>query len=124
MQIGVTYQSDFNDIKKTVESIRSMLQEHPDIASEKMDYFGTERHSKLVSKEDLKGVKRTTLVYMDQFSASSIDILVYCFSRSVVWNEWLEVKEDVMYKIAEILKENNLEFAYPTMTLFHEGKSE
>ncbi len=124
MQIGVTYQSDFNDIKKTVESIRSMLQEHPDIASEKMDYFGTERHSKLVSKEDLKGVKRTTLVYMDQFSASSIDILVYCFSRSVVWNEWLEVKEDVMYKVAEILKENNLEFAYPTMTLFHEGKSE
>jgi len=124
MQIGVTYQSDFTDIKKAVEAIRAMLQEHPGIASEKTDYLGSERHAKLVSKEDLKGVKRTTLVYMDQFSASSIDILLYCFSRSVVWNEWLEVKEDVMYKVAGILKENNLDFAYPTMTIFHEGKEE
>jgi len=124
MQIGVTYQSDFKDIKKAVEAIRAMLQEHPGIASEQTDYLSEERYAKLVSKEDLKGVKRTTLVYMDQFSASSIDILVYCFSRSVIWNEWLEVKEDVMYKVAEILKDNHLDFAYPTMTLFHEGKSE
>ncbi len=123
MQIGVTYQSDFGDIKNAVEAIRDMLQEHPGIASEQTEYLSAERYAKLVSKEDLRGVKRTTLVYMDQFSASSIDILLYCFSKSVVWNEWLEVKEDVMYKIAAILKENNLDFAYPTMTI-HQAQSE
>ena len=58
---------------------------------------------------------------MDNFADSAIEILVYCFSKSVVWSEWLEVKEDVMYTIAEILKKNNLEFAYPTMML-HTGE--
>jgi MscS family membrane protein len=117
MQIGVTYESDFADIKNAVNEIRTMLKEHPGIASEQTEYLSAERHARLVSREDLKGVKRTTLVYMDQFSASSIDILLYCFSRSVVWSEWLEVKEDVMYKIAEIMKKNNLSFAYPAMTI-------
>jgi MscS family membrane protein len=54
---------------------------------------------------------------MDEFADSSINILVYCFSRTVDWAEWLEVKEDVMFKIAEILNKNNLEFAYPTMMI-------
>jgi len=76
-----------------------------------------------VSIEDFQGIKRTTLVYMDTFSESSIDILVYCFSKSVVWDEWLETKEDVMFKIAKILQENNLEFAYPTLML-HQAKEE
>ena len=73
---------------------------------------------KLVSREDLKGIKRLIMVYLDAFGSSSIDILVYCFSRSVIWTEWQEVKEDVLYKIAEILKSNELEFAYPTMMIY------
>jgi len=56
---------------------------------------------------------------MDTFSESSINILVYCFSRSVVWDEWLEVKEDVMFKIAKILQKNKLEFTYSTLMLHH-----
>lgn len=124
MTISVTYQSNFDDIRRAVQAIRTMLREHPDITSERTQFLESERTAKLVSKEDLRGVKRTMLVYLDAFSASGIDILVYCFSRSVVWNEWLETKEDVLYKIADILKKNNLEFAYPTMTLFHEGYHE
>ena len=122
MTIGVTYESKFNDIRQAIDDIRTMLKEHPGIANERTTYKHLQRQAKLVSMDDYKGVKRTSLVYLDEFDDSSINILVYCFSRSVVWSEWLEVKEDVMYKIADILKKNNLEFAYPALTLHHAEK--
>ena len=77
----------------------------------------------LVSKDDLEGVKKTLLVYLDEFSDSSIDILVYCYSKSVVWGEWLETKEDVMHKIMEILDKNNLEFAFPSLSIYNENNA-
>ncbi len=117
MNIGVTYESDFDDIHQAIVEIKTMLAEHPGIANENTKYQNSYRQARLVSVEDFKGIKRTTLVYMDEFADSSINILVYCFSRTVDWSEWLEIKEDVMYKIAEILKKNNLDFAYPTLTL-------
>ena len=123
MEIGVTYQSDFADIKQAITEIKEMLKEHPGIANEHTAYQNAYRQSRLVSAEDFKGVKRTTLVYMDSYGPSSINILLYCFSRTVDWAEWLEVKEDVMYKIAEIIEANNLEFAYPTMTI-HQAETE
>ncbi len=122
MNIGVTYESNFEDIRQAIEDIRRMLKEHPGIANERTEYQHSQRQAKLVSMDDYKGIKRNSLVYMDEFAESSINILVYCFSRSVVWSEWLEVKEDLMYKIAEILKKNNLEFAYPALTLHHAEK--
>lgn len=118
MNLGVTYQSSFDDIRQAIVDIRAMLKDHPGIANESTKYNYFNRKAKLVSMDDFKGVKRTTLVYMDEFADSSINILVYCFSRSVVWSEWLEVKEDVMYKIVDIMEKNNLEFAYPSMTLY------
>ena len=125
MKIGVTYESDMEDIKKALSEIRVMLHDHPDIVTEKTEYRNSGRQMKLVSKEDLRGIKRMIMVNLDTFNSSSIDILVYCFSRSVVWKEWMDVKEDVMFKIADILKENNLEFAYPTMMLHQsEGTKE
>ncbi len=122
MNIGVTYQSSFDDIRQAIVDIREMLKEHPGIANEGTQYQQAYRQAKLVSMEDFKGVKRTTLVYMDEFDDSSINILVYCFSRSVEWSEWLEVKENVMYKIADILEKNHLEFAYPSLTLHNAQK--
>jgi len=122
MNIGVTYESNFDDIRQAIEDIRAMLREHPGIANEQTTYQYSRREEKLVSMDDFKGVKRTSLVYMDEFSDSSINILVDCFSSSIVVREWLEVKEDVMYKIADILAKNNLEFAYPTLTLHHAEK--
>ena len=124
MNIGVMYESDFDDIHQAITDIRAMLKEHPGIANERTSYQNAYRQAKLVSSEDFKGVKRTTLVYMDEFADSSINILVYCFTRSVDWTEWLEVKEDVMYKIAGILKKNNLDFAYPTLTLHQAEKAD
>jgi MscS family membrane protein len=123
MTLSLTYESDFKHIKQAILEIREMLKNHQGIANQSTEYRDEYRQSKLVSTEDYQGVKRTSLVYMDTFSDSSIDILVYCFSRTVAWDEWLAVKEDVMFKIADILKKNHLEFAYPTLTL-HQVKED
>lgn len=123
MSVGVTYESDFGDIRKAIDDIRDMLMNNPDIAQKTTSGYHADRRARLVSQEDYRGIKNTTLVYMDEFADSSINILIYCFSRTVDWNEWLRVKEDTMYKIEDIITQNNLEFAYPTMML-HQARLE
>ncbi len=123
MSIGVKYDSKSQNIRNAVEEIREMLDKHPKIATQNTKYdYSSHRSSKLVSKEDEIGIKKTLLVYLDEFTPSSMNILIYCFSKSVVWNEWLETKEDVMYKIMEILEKNSLEFAFPSMSIYKENE--
>ncbi|MFT7859456.1 MAG: mechanosensitive ion channel domain-containing protein [Sulfurimonas sp.] len=121
MNIGVTYNSKPDDLKKAVAEIREMLLKHPRIATPHKEYeYEVKQMTKLVSKDNLEGVKTNLLVYLDQFSSSSIDILLYCFSTSVQWEEWLATKEDVMHKIMDILERNSLEFAFPSMSIYQE----
>lgn len=115
-EIGVTYDSNREDIKKAVDAIRAMLQGHEGIAKD----LNIEDNNPLISKNDLLGNKDTLIVHMDSFGPSSINILVYCFSVTVNWFEWLKVKEDVMFKIMEILEANNLEFAFPSQSIYIE----
>ncbi len=122
MKIGVKYDSKKEDIQNAVYEIREMLKNHPDIATQKNSInLGSKKQSKLVSKADEFGVKKTLLVYLDEFADSSINILVYCFSKSVMWEDWLRTKEDVMYKIMDILKQNNLDFAFPSLSIYKEN---
>ncbi|MBN2824526.1 MAG: mechanosensitive ion channel, partial [Campylobacterales bacterium] len=119
MHLGVTYTSNFDDIKNAIEDIKEMLLHHPEIATTNTQLKAhKEKSLRLISKEDARGVKTTLLVYLDSFGDSSINIMVYCFSRSVNWVDYLEVKQDVMFKIADIFKKNNLEFAFPSMSLY------
>ncbi|MGR9045672.1 MAG: mechanosensitive ion channel domain-containing protein [Gammaproteobacteria bacterium] len=119
MHIGVTYESDMGDIRQALADIRALLREHPGIANPKEKYKKIARKYRLSSLEDTHGIKATQLVYLDRYNDFSIDILVYCFAKTVKWEEWLQVKEDVLFKIAEILKRNNLNFAYPTQVRIH-----
>jgi len=114
MYIGVTYESNMNDIRNALGDIREMLKQHPGIANPSQKNELKRRHFRLSSREDAQGIKTTQLVFLDRYNDFSIDILIYCFSKSVNWAEWLEVKEDVLFKLDEILKNNHLEFAYPT----------
>jgi len=124
MKLGVKYDSKPEDIKNAIVAIRQMLQNHPEIATKDTVYEHIMqrrgRVAKLVSKDDLEGVKRTLLVYLDEFSDSSINILVYCFSKSVMWEDWLRTKQDVMERIMEIFEQNNLEFAFPSLSIYDE----
>lgn len=125
MKLGVTYGASSENIKNAVNEIRLMLDTHEDIATENTAYnYSNKRSAKLVSKADALGIKKTLLVYLDEFSDSSINILVYCFTKSTKWQKWLETKEDVMYKIMEIFERNNLEFAFPSLSIYNETEKE
>lgn len=114
MYIGVTYESNMDDIRQAIKDIQDMLIQHPGIASPKEQLSSIQAKNKFLSLEDLHGIKSTQLVYLDRYNEYSIDILIYCFSKTVNWAKWLEVKQDVMFEIAAILEKNNLSFAYPT----------
>ena len=124
MHIGVTYGAKRTALTAAVKEIEEMLKNHPGIAnhqevdSQSLIERQSKRERKLVSLEDKYGIKTTLLVYLDEFADSSINILIYCFSKSVVWQEWLEVKQDVMLKIWEILERHGLEFAFPSESIY------
>jgi MscS family membrane protein len=58
------------------------------------------------------------LVNFTEFGASSLDIMVYCFTTTTVWGEYLDAREDVNLKIMDILEELGLEIAFPSQTLY------
>jgi len=124
MKLGITYGSKSADIKNAIVEIREMLDKHPNIATVNTKYeHNLSQGARLVSRDDLEGVKKTLLVYLDEFGDSSMNILLYCFTKSVQWDEWLETKEDVMHKIMEIFEKNSLEFAFPSMSIYNEENS-
>jgi MscS family membrane protein len=62
----------------------------------------------------------STFVRIDSFSDSSIDILLYCFTETRVWGEWLAVKEALAYKVKEIVEGAGAAFAFPSRSLYVE----
>jgi MscS family membrane protein len=127
MHVGVKYDSKRDDIQNAISEIYNMLDKHPGIATKNTKYSYPQKNKKaraVHSIDDEEGVKKTLLVYLDEFGGSSINILIYCFSKSVAWEEWLEVKQDVMFNIMEILEKNSLEFAFPSMSIYHENDLE
>jgi MscS family membrane protein len=63
----------------------------------------------------------STFVRIDRFSESSIDIMLYCFTITTNWGEWLEVKEALAYKIKEIVEGAGSGFAFPSRSLYVEA---
>lgn len=94
LTVGVTYDTDPDQMRQAVADIRQMLREHPAIDQ---NFF---------------------LVNFTDFGASSLDIMVYCFTSSTVWNEYLDARQDVCLKIMDLLKELGLEIAFPSQTLY------
>lgn len=126
MSIGITYESKMNNIINLKNDIFDMLLSHPKIATNKNINISKTKAFEAIKTEDLEGVKNTLLVFIDEFGASSINILVYCFSKSPNWEEWLDTKEDVIIEISKLVEKNNCEFAYPTQAILlrKEGKIE
>lgn len=125
MQIGITYDSTPEQIRSCIKDIKTMLINHPMIAKDNderppLSHYELDLKQNIVSLDDLLGYKSNLFVVLDEFADSSINILVYCFSTTVVWGEWLDVRQDVMLKIMDILATHNLSFAFPSQSLYIE----
>jgi len=62
----------------------------------------------------------STFVRIDAFSDSSIDILLYCFTNTTVWGDWLEIKERLAYEVKRIVTDAGTGFAFPSRSLYLE----
>lgn len=63
-------------------------------------------------------------VRIDSLGDSSIDIMVYCFTRTTKWGEWLEVKERLAYRIIEIVAGAGSSIAFPSTSVYVESLPE
>lgn len=62
-----------------------------------------------------------TFVRIDKFSDSSIDIMVYCFTKTTDWGTWLEIKERLAYHIKDVVENAGSSFAFPSTSLYVES---
>lgn len=91
--VGIRY-DDVAQVQPIVSEIREMLKAHPEIDT-----------------------GQTLIVNFDAFGPSSLDILIYTFTKTKEWVRFHAVKEDVLIKVAEIIGRHGAEIAFPTRTL-------
>ena len=74
--------------------------------------------SYVAANDDLANAdEATTTVRVTQFNDSSIDMLVYCFTRSTKWHDFCIARENLILEIMKIVKKNGSDFAYPPSTI-------
>ena len=59
-------------------------------------------------------------VNLNQFSASSIDILVRCYTKTNSYYDWLKVKDRFVIKIKQIVEGAGASFAFPSQSIYVE----
>lgn len=91
--IGIRYQ-DLAKMEPIVAEVKAMLRAHPEIDTHK-----------------------TLIVAFDEFAASSLNFLVYTFTKTREWVHFHDVKQDVLLKVAEIIARHGAEIAFPTQTI-------
>lgn len=91
--IAIRY-DDIDRVKDISDDIRDMLRNHPDIDT---------NHTLIVNFLDVSG--------------SSLNFLVYTFTKTTNWVAFHHIKEDVLLQIASIVKDNGAKLAFPTRTL-------
>ncbi|MEZ5952928.1 MAG: mechanosensitive ion channel family protein [Hyphomonas sp.] len=57
-------------------------------------------------------------VRVDNFNASSIDYLIYTFTKTKDWGEWLAIKEEFAVAIMQIIEKAGTGFAFPSQTIY------
>jgi len=87
-------------MRAIVEDVTEMLKKHPDIAQD-----------------------QTLFVSFTEFNASSLDFLVYTFTRTTEWVPFQMIQQDVLLRIADIVASHGAQIAYPTQKL-HLAKDE
>ncbi len=88
----------YEDIPRVGEitgKIRTMLEQHPDIDENQI-----------------------ILVNFNQWDSSSINVMVYCFTRTTNWKLWLDQQQEIFLKMADIVQSSGADFAFPSTTYY------
>lgn len=91
--VGVEYGTSPEQLEAFCEGIRELI-----------------RQSKVTRKDSF-------YVYVNEFGASSINILLYFFLKTPDWSSELHERHMILINIVKLAKELKVRFAYPTQTL-------
>jgi len=97
MNIGVTYNSGADKLEKSVKKIREIIREHPE-----------------TNKESI-------YIYFSEFKNSSLNIFLYFFIESTVWDDFLRARQEIGLSIIKAFESMGVEFAFPTQTIYIEN---
>jgi len=115
--LKLKYTYDMQELERVIDEIRTMLNKHPDIMNdEKVRHLIKMKKTYkdgifYLSKHSDSGVGSKLLVYLDKIDDYSMNILVYTFSISIKWEEWLKVKQEILKEIILIIDASSLELA-------------
>jgi len=98
-KIGLEYRSSLGQLRQVRDGIEAYL---------------------LSADEFAKPPKVPLFVRVDAFNDSSIDIMIYCFTKTTNWGEWLEIKEKFAYAIKEVVEDAGTGFAFPSQSVYVE----
>lgn len=98
-EIGLRYE-DADKIAIVVNDIRTMLEQNIKIDQ-----------------------NQTLLVYFNDFADSSLNIMIYCFTKTTKWAEWLAAQQEVYLNIIEIVHKHGADFAFPSRTIYMDSDS-
>ncbi len=91
--ISVQYDTPAEKLEAFCEGIRELIRRHP---YTRKDYY---------------------MVYLNQFAASSLDILLYCFVKTPDWPTELRERHRLFLDIVRLANRLGVDFAFPTQTL-------
>ena len=97
MTVGVTYSTTADQMEELLRRIRQLLIDDEGVDS---DFF---------------------LVRFTDFGASSLDVFLYYFTKSIKWDEHLAVRERVNLNIMRVIREMGLSIAFPTRSIHLES---
>ena len=100
LSVGVTYDASPDQMREAIRRIEAYLRDNSEINQEFL------------------------MVKFTDFGASSLDILVYCFTVTTDWVKHLQARQDVQLSIMDILEDLGLEIAFPTQTVHLAGEDD
>lgn len=72
--------------------------------------------------EDNRIENENIIVRFDGFNDSSLDILINYYTKTIVFKEYLKVKEDINLQIMGIIEECNVSAAFPSTSIYFENE--
>ncbi len=99
-KIAIEYSATEGQLRAIVNGIKAHVYDNPDF--------------------EVDPARVTTLIHVDSFNDSSIDIMLYCFTTTTNWGEWMRVKEDLAFAIKAIVEGAGSGFAFPSTSVYVE----
>lgn len=66
---------------------------------------------------------QSMLVYFDQLTPNALNFFIFVYTTSTVWTEYQRVKQDVLFKVAEIIEKHGAEIGQPAATVHLTGNA-